>query len=218
MIIAGAMFSALPASAARPLADPVTRARTAMGGAALLGRITAIGWTGTARVVTAGNMLTLGVETRVEPFVRARSDSWLIDDGRTDKRTLMVEGHDAFIVFQGRQVALPAPQAAHERQQFGIYGHMLLAGIAIAHGNGIASAKAGYPEALLTLGRNGMLAAADYIVDAPDSGGTIRERFTFSGSVTDQGVRWPQHITITQNGKPFFALTIDDLTLELSPA
>jgi hypothetical protein len=218
MIIASAMFSAVPVKAAHPLVDPVTRARTAMGGGVLLSRITAIGWTGTARVVTAGNTLTLGVETRVEPFIRARSDTWLIDDGRADKRTVMVEGHDAFIVFQGRQVAMPARQAAHERQQFGIYGHMLLAGIAIARGNGIASAKAGYPEALLTLGRDGMPITADYSVDSPDSPGTIREHFAFSGSVTDQGVRWPQRIAITQNGKPFFALTIDDLTLELSPA
>ena len=210
-----AAFSALPA-AARPFADPVARARAAMGGSALLARVRAIGWTGTARVVTAGRALELGVETRVEPFIRARSDTWLIEEGRVEKRTLMVEGNDAFVVFKGRQVPLPAPQAAHERQQFGIYGHMLLAGIAIARGNVIASAKAGYPGALLALGRDGMPATAAYVVDSPDSTGTIRERFSFSGSVSDQGLRWPQRIAITQNGKPFFALAIDDLMVELS--
>jgi hypothetical protein len=93
---------------------------------------------------------------------------------------------------------------------------MLLGGIAIARGDVIASARAGYPEALLALGRDGMPSAAAYVVDAPDSAGTIRERFTFSGSVTDQGVRWPQRIAINQDGKPFFALAIDDLTVELS--
>lgn len=212
-----AAVSTLPAAArTRAFVDPVARARAAMGGADLLARIRAIGWTGTAKVVAGGRTLELGVETRVEPFIRARSDSWLIDEGRVEKRTMMIEGRDGFVVFKGRQVAMPPMQAAHERQQFGIYGHMLLAGIPIARGNVIASAKAGYPEALLALGRDGMPAAAAYVVDSPDSAATIRERFTFSGSVTDQGVRWPQRIAITQNGKPFFALTIDDLTVELS--
>lgn len=189
-----------------------------MGGSAVLARVRAVGWTGTARVSTPGRTLELGVETRIEPFIRARSDTWLLEEGRVEKRTMMIEGKDGFLVFKGRQVAMPPIQAAHERQQFGIYGHMLLAGVAIARGNVIASAKAGYPEALLALGRDGMPAAAAYVVDAPDAAGKIRERFTFSGSVTDQGVRWPQRIAITQNGKPFFALAIDDLTVELSAA
>jgi hypothetical protein len=218
LIFAGAALSTFPAAAARPFVDPVARARAAMGGSALLARVRAIGWTGTARVTTPDRTLDLGVETRVEPFIRARSDTWLIEEGRVEKRTMMIEGHDGFLVFKGRQVAMPPRQAAHERQQFGIYGHMLLAGIAIARGNVIASAKAGYPEALLAPGRDGMLAAAAYVVDSPDSAGTIRERFTFSGSVTDQGVRWPQRIAATRNGKPFFALAIDDLTVELSAA
>lgn len=218
LIVAATAFSAFPAAAARPFVDPVARARAAMGGSDLLARVRAIGWTGTARVITAGRTLELGVETRVEPFIRARSDSWLVEEGRVEKRTMMIEGDTGFLVFKGRQVPMPPMQAAHERQQFGIYGHMLLAGIAIARGNVIASAKAGYPEALLALGRDGMPAAAAYVVDSPDSGVTIRERFTFSGSVTDQGVRWPQRIAISQNGKPFFALAIDDLTVELSAA
>lgn len=189
-----------------------------MGGSDLLARVRAIGWTGTARVIAGGRTLELGVETRVEPFVRARSETWLVEEGRVEKRTMMIEGDNGFLVFKGRQVSMPPMQAAYERQQFGIYGHMLLAGIAIARGNIIASAKAGYPEALLALGRDGMPAAAAYVVDSPDSGTTIRERFTFSGSVTDQGVRWPQRITTTQYGKPIFALAIDDLTVELSAA
>lgn len=189
-----------------------------MGGSDLLARVRAIGWSGTARTIAAGRTVELGVETRVEPFIRARSDSWLVEEGRIEKRTMMVEGDSGFLVFKGRQVPMPPMQAAHERQQFGIYGHLLLAGIAMARGNLIASAKAGYPEALLALGRDGMPAAAAYVVDSPDSHTKIRERFTFSGSVTDQGVRWPQRIAITRNGKPFFALAIDDLSVELSAA
>jgi hypothetical protein len=198
-------------------ADPVSRARAAMGGEALA-RIRTIGWTGAATLAAPGRAIDLRVETRIEPFVRARSDSWLASDDRSAKRTLMVEGHSAFVVIEGKQIPLAPARAEHERQQFGIYGHMLLAGIALARGKGFASAKAGYPEALFTIGRSGMLATADYQVDAPDAPGTIRERLAFSGAVTDQGIIWPRHIAITRNGRPFSSLTIDELTVELTPA
>jgi hypothetical protein len=220
LIFAASATFALPArarNAIAPAADPVARARTAMGGDSLA-RVRTIGWSGAARLFAPGRAIDLHVETRIEPFVRARSESWLAADDRSAKRTLMVEGHGAFAVIEGKQIPLAPAQAEYERQQFGIYGHMLLAGIALARGNGFASAKAGYPEAWFTLARGGMLATADYLVDAPDTAATIRERLSFSGSVTDQGINWPRHIAITQNGKPFYDLTIDELTVELAPA
>lgn len=188
-----------------------------MGGEALA-RVRTIGWSGSAKLFAPGRAIDLQVETRIEPFVRARSDSWLASDDRSAKRTLMVEGTGAFAVIEGKQIPLTPAQAEHERQQFGIYGHMLLAGITLARGNGFASAKAGYPEALFSLGRDGMLATADYQVDAPDTPATIRERLSFFGIVSDQGINWPRHIAITQNGKPFYSLTIDELTVALSAA
>ena len=221
LIIGATALSALPASGHARVAsatDPVSRARTAMGGAALLRRVKAIGWSGSAKVFTAGQVNDLRVETRIEPFVRARSDSWLAGEDRSARRILMVEGHGAFAVIDGKQTQLAPIRAEYERQQFGIYGHMLLAGIAIAQGKGIASAKAGFPEALFTVTRSGMFATADYQVAAPDTPDSFREHFIFGGSVTDQGLRWPQRIAITRNGKAFYNLTIDELTLELSPA
>lgn len=189
-----------------------------MGGAALLARVRAIGWTGTARMASGGHVLDLGIETRIEPFVRARSESWLIDDGRAEKRTIMVEGHDAFVVFRGRQVSLPPAQATHEREEFGVYGHLLLAGTAFARGGAVLSSRPGYPDALLALGRDGMPTSAAYVVASPDSPGRIREHFIFSGSVSDNGLRWPRRIAVTRDGKPFVVQTIEDLTVELSAA
>ncbi len=219
MICAASTFLAIPAharNARAPAIDAVARARAAMGGAALLARVRAIGWTGTARVMTAGRPLELGVETRIEPFTRARTDSWLIDEGRVEKRTLMIEGQQGFVVFKGRQVALPPAEAEHERQQFGIYGHMLLAGTALPRAAGIMSVRAGYPNALIAQGRDGMPAVAAYVIESPDATGTLRERFTFSGSITDQGLRWPRRIAMTRNGAAFSTLIIDELNVELS--
>lgn len=220
MIFAASATFALPAHARNAITsapDPVARARAAMGGEALA-RVRAIGWSGSARRFAPGRAIDLQVETRIEPFLRARSDSWLASDDRSAKRTLMVEGHAAFAVVEGKQIPLAQTQAEHERQQFGIYGHMLLAGVTLARGNGFTSARPGYPDASFTLGRGGMLTTADYQLDTPDGATTIRERLTFAGSISDRGVNWPRRIAIMRNGKPFQSLTIDELTVDLSPA
>ncbi len=218
MIFAALAVSALPAQARKREIDPLARARAAMGGAGLLARVRSIGWSGAARLFAPGRTIEVLVEARIEPFVRARSFTWLASDDRSARRTLMVEGNNAFAVLDGRQMALAPEQAEHERQQFGIYGHMLLAGVAIARGSNIASAKAGFPEALFTLGRDGSYASADYRIAAPDGVGSIRERFTFSGQITDQGLTWPRRIAIARDGKAFSSMVIDDLTVELAPA
>ncbi|MGH6616188.1 MAG: hypothetical protein ACRECS_18595, partial [Sphingomonas sp.] len=71
--------------------DPVARTASAMGGQRMLDRITAIAWVGAAEVVTPERTLRLGMRTRVEPFVRARSDSWIIKEGTAATRSLIIE-------------------------------------------------------------------------------------------------------------------------------
>ncbi len=194
---------------------------TAIGGRALLDRVRAIRWTGTAKVYAGGKAIDLGVETYVEPFVRARSDSWLASEGRSETRTLMIEGERGFKVDRGDSVrALPAA-TLNERQQFGAYGYMLMAGArweakprGVLHGS-----RTGFPPIDFHFGKDGRLLSADYAVLAPDEpdadGKQIREYLRFAGTVTDRGVRWPQRLAIAQDNRPFFALSIDHFSVEL---
>ena len=194
---------------------------TAIGGRDLIQRVRSIRWTGTAKVYAGDKAIDIGVETYVEPFVRARSDSWLIGEGRSEMRTLMIEGERGFKVTNGLQSALPPAVTINERQQFGIYGYMLMAPArweAIPRGV-LRGSHTGFPSIDIRLAKDGRIISADYAVLAPDEpdadGKQIREYLRFAGTVTDKGVRWPQRLAITQNNRPFFALSIDHFSVDL---
>lgn len=222
MIGATAALLALPA-ATLP-ADPIARAMAAIGGRALIERVRSLRWAGTARVFAGARTIDLGVETFVEPFVRARSDSWPASEGRSAMRTLMIEGDRGFTVIDGKQSALGPAATAHERQQFGVYGYMLMAGARWTAGsNGrLMGEHPDFPPIEIRCGRDGRVQSADYVVASPDEAAPpgnpasrLREHFAFAGAIADQGVTWPRRIAIVQDGKPFFALSIDSFTVDL---
>lgn len=193
----------------------------AAGGRDLLARVRAMTWTGTARMMLGTTPVALGVETRIEPFERARADTWLLSDGRIATRTVMIERDSAYVVQDGAQTALPAAQARVERQRLGAYGYLLLApaSVTAAGGQRLNATRDGFPAMALTLGADGTLLSADYAIAAPEpNGAALRQHFAFAGSVTAQGVRFPRMTTILQNGRPLLRLTITDFSVELNPA
>jgi hypothetical protein len=200
--------------------DAVSRAMTAAGGEAVLRRVLAVAWRGTARMMLGKVPVDLNVETRIEPFVRGRSDTWLEREGRSTIRTVMVERDSAFLVHEGAQTALAHDQARFERQQFGAYAYLLLAPafVSAASATRLNAAREGYPPIALTLARNGRIAAADYRIATPDQEGrSVRHHFTFAGSISSNGVHFPRVITIAQDGRPLSRLTIRDFSVELDP-
>lgn len=207
----------MPARAAS--AEPVRRALAAAGGRERLERVKALNWTGTARVVIPGRALSLGVETRIEPFRTARSDSWILTEGRASTRTMVIDRSRGYAIRNGKESPLPDAIVAQERDQFGMYGYML---IALAPAVGvedylIRATRADYPPADLHIDDRGRLTAADYVITSDDGKSPpVSERFTFSGTVTDKGVRWPKRIAIAQAGKAYFDLTIDTFSVELA--
>lgn len=206
-------FAAKAASSS--LEDALARAIAAMGGREKLERVRALRWTGSARVETPGKPLLLEVETRVEPFLRARSRSWLAGKPET-ARTLIIEPDGGFVEREGKRTALPARQAEHERQQYGLYGYMLLVQAPMRDVRDLLVAeRPGLPPAAFWL-EGDYLVAADYSVASPDSDAPIKERFLLEGGIYDQGIRWPQTITILQNNKPYFTLDIETFSVELA--
>ena len=167
----------------------------------------ALHWTGEATVFAGAQRIELGVDTTVEPFLRARSDTWLRERGRSTLRTLEIDGHDGWTTRDGKREAMPAPMANHERLQYATYSVMLTAP---AH-RGAGTVRVNDPRAApatLTFDDSGRLASLDNVVPNPEGTGTIRQHFTFEGSIESHGVRWPRIIRIAQDEVPFFELRI----------
>jgi hypothetical protein len=202
-------------AAGLPDDDLLGRALVAAGGRARLSRVRALRWTGSAEVRTGGKTLHLEVDTRVEPFVRARSRSWLAGQPET-ARTLIIESDGGFVERGGTRAPLPERQTLHERQQYGLYGYMLLAlAPTRVEGDGLVAERPGLPPVHFLL-EGDYLAAADYAVASPDSDATIAQRFILEGEQPDQGIHWPQTITILRDRNPYFILDIETFSVELA--
>lgn len=197
--------------------DAIARAERAIGGRALVDRVRALSWRGTAEVMAPDRTLVLGVETRIEPFIRARSRSWIKAQGEASARTLVIEPDAGYVLRDGARQALPAPLVAHERQQYGLYGHLLLRGRLQASRTDLLSTRDGFPPARLTLSPDGRVIGAEMSVTAPDDPArTIREQIGLDSWSVTNGLVWPRRLAIRQDGKRYFTLVIDALTVELS--
>ncbi|WP_426257680.1 hypothetical protein [Sphingomonas sp. DC1600-2] len=215
-----AAIAAFPASAKHPL-DPIAHALAAAGGQALLSRVRVIAWSGTARMMIGRTPVDLMVETRIEPFARARSDTWLTSEGRSATQTIMVERDSAFLVHNGAQTSLPQPQAYFERQKLAAYSYLLLAPASLSPNGrrGITAIRDGYPPIALTLAPDGRIASADYtLAGPPPNPPLVHQHLLFAGTVSAQGIRFPRTTTILQNGRPVLRTTISDFSVELDPS
>lgn len=213
-------FAALALLAAAPAADPMLeRAVTRAGGAAALGRAETLSWQGRATIHAGGNVIEIGVSTRVVPFRSARSDSWLLSQGPASMRALIIEGEEGWTERGGVRAPMPAPMLRHERQQYAIYGLMRLLparGHVVARRTepgGRTVLTVAHPEAPvaeLVFDHSGRLIEARDRVADPDGGAAeIDQIFLFSGEIVDHGVHWPRRIDILQRGQPYFTLQID---------
>ena len=175
-------------------------------------QVKAIGWSGSAMVFDGPRVIELGVRTRVEPFVRARSISWLTREGEASARTLVIEPADGWMEQGGQRKPLPPALIAHERQQYGLYGYLL---DAPTRGDAPASraSQPGFPPISMEI-RRGLIIAADYTVGSPVDGSPLAQHLTFEGEIREHGVRWFKQMTIAQAGRRSFELWISDLTVE----
>jgi hypothetical protein len=220
------VVAALPllglAAAARPDArELLDRAIAAAGGREALLAARVLRWTGNATVHAGGRSIAIGVDTRVEPFVRARATSWPLDQGRDASRAIVLEPADAWLERRALRLPIPDRMLRHERQQFAIYGLMRLVDLT---GPGVALTREGdalrvrHPQApptLLRFDSAGRLIGAENQVGSPDGDTPLRQLFRFEGRMPGP-IAWPRRIRIEQNGASFFDLTL--ASFSASPA
>jgi len=202
------------------------RAIDAAGGEAALSRARVLSWTGEASVFAGDKRIELGVESRVEPFVGARSDTWLLAQGRATLRTLQVDGGQGVMIRDGATTPIPQAMLHHEQAQYAIYGLMRLlplrdAGVRLhllpADKDGLRGMHVEHPRAPpvdMFFDVHERLAYLTDQVPGPDGNGDIAQRFEFEGTIEAGGVRWPRTLRISQNGKSYFELRLRTFRVE----
>jgi hypothetical protein len=200
----------------------------AAGGEAALAKVKELDWTGTAVVNAEGKTTEIEMQTIVRPLTYARTTSWPKAEGEKAARTIQAEFGRAWTVNRVVWTPMPEAEAAHENQQYSLYGVMTLvplkdAGAKVEEkapgADGARNLHVEHPKAPpmdLTFDKSGKLVRAAYSVRDPKGGAApIPQVVEFSGEVASNGVKWPKKISIKQNGAPYFDLDI--ATFEARP-
>ena len=174
--------------------------------------VKAIGWSATAMVFDGPRVIELTLRTRVEPFRRARSTSWITREGEGAARILVIEPDTGWLERGGKREELAPALIAHERQQYGLYGY-LLGAPARPKERTVTAAEPGFPPIRIEIDR-GRLVSADYTVASADGAQQVPQHITFQGEIREKGVRWFQHMTIEQAGRRYLQMWINDFTVE----
>jgi len=196
------------------------RAIDAAGGQAALERARVLAWTGSARIHIGEQVIEIGVNTVVEPFTYARSETWLLSQGPSSARVLEITSDGGWATRNGERTAMPAVQVAHERQQYAMYGLMRFvtlrdpgATFALDGANTLRVTHPQAADATLTFGDDDKLIEAhNTVVNSEPGGAPIAQVFRFMDTIEGGGVRWPRRMSITQSGVLFFELTLDSFT------
>ena len=175
-----------------------------------------LSWTGTSRVFPpGGDALQLGVSTTVDPFRSAHADTWLLSQGRSSLRSMILEPDGGWMERDGRRDPMPELMLKQERQQFAIYGQMQIAlaraarklppsGEILVKGDGARSV-----DTKFQFSRAGRLMRAwNIVADSEKRGNMVPQEFRFSGEVRSNGLRWPQHLELMHGNAPYFTLDI----------
>lgn len=224
------------AGVAAPRGDGGTtlqRAIDALGGESAIAGAGVLAWRGDAVVFAGGQRIEIAVDTRVVPFEAARSTSWRAALGPTDARTMEITPGGGTVARGEARTPLGPEMLAHERAQFAIYGLMLLLPLREARVESVAVPADGpsqvrhalrvrdprAPESLLMLDARYRLVAIDNQVPAPAPGApAIAQRFRFEGSIDGGAIPWPRRLSIDQDGKRYFELTLREFRTEAGPA
>ena len=120
---------------------------------------------------------------------------------------------------------MPAAMLASERDEFYLYPVMRLVplrdpGVALTTIPADSLGRAGCARGGQggrrgrVLGRAGRLAHLRIVLPGGASGAPVRQDVWLSGSIEAAGVRWPRTLRITQDGAPFFDLTLRSLRVQ----
>lgn len=219
-----------PAAAPAPAPDAperiLARAIEQAGGAAALERATGLEWEGDATVHAGGRVVSIAGRWAVQPPDTAVVSTWDVTRGPETVRHLVVALPRGWLVSRGAFTPMPAAMLASERDEFYLYSVMRLvplrdSSVALTPipadslgQRGIRARREGRPDVELYVDATGRLARLRTVLPDASSGERVTQDLWLGGSIEAEGVRWPRTIRITQDGAPFFHLTLRSLRVK----
>lgn len=211
--------AAAPDAPERVLARAIERA----GGAAALERARSLEWEGDATVHAGGRAVSIAGRWAVQPPDTAVVSTWEASRGPESVRHLVLAASRGWTVRGGAFTPMPPAMLASEREEFYLYSAMRLVplrdpGVTLIPipadslgQRGIRARREGRPDVELYVDAAGRLAHLRIVLPDGSDGRPVRQDVWLDGSIEAEGVRWPRTIRITQDGAPFFDLTLRSL-------
>ena len=174
-------------------------------------------------VQAGGRTVGIAGTWKVQPPDTAVVATYDVSRGAATTRALVVAAPRGWIVAGERVQPMPEAMLASERDEFYLYDVMRLVplrepGVSLAVAApdslgqpGVRVERAGRPAVTLYVDGGGRLAHLRTEVRDPAGGAPVTQDVWLAGEIAADGVRWPRELRITQNGAPFFALTLRTL-------
>ncbi|PYQ20250.1 MAG: hypothetical protein DMF81_19240 [Acidobacteria bacterium] len=208
-------------AAPEPSRALLERAIAAAGGSERLERYPVLEWRAKATVHAARTVAIQG-RWQVQPPERAVVETTDATGDAASARKMILDGERGWGQ-RGDQTQPLTPEAvSHERDQFYLYYLMRLVPLRSSEFHlqsldpdaaGRAGFRVSHPgrrDVDLYFDETGRLARMVTRVAAPGTGREVVEELRLSGTMEAQGIRWPQRIEITWDGRPYFEFELTE--------
>ncbi|HEU0016204.1 MAG TPA: hypothetical protein VFQ45_21170 [Longimicrobium sp.] len=217
----GAARTALREDPSQVLLD---RAIAQAGGAEALERARALAWQGDAAIHDGERTIRIAGTWGVQPPDTAVVATYDVTRGEASTRAMVVAAPRGWIIMPGAQPRpMPDAMLANERDQFYLYEVIRLVPLRdprvtltalppdSAGRPGTRAEQPGRPRVDLYFDPAGRLVRLRTEVADPEGGPAVRQDVWLSGVMEAGGVRWPAELRITQDGAPYFTLSMRNL-------
>jgi hypothetical protein len=206
------------AAVAAPAKSALASGMEAAGGEDALAKVQELYWTGLAKVTTDGKTEEVNTAVVVRPHSFYRVSTWAKGKDAKTAKTTQAEQNKAWDVTRVTWNPMSDAAAKFENEQLALFSAMLLAPVkdatvteqkpAADGTRTVKVAREGASPIELSFDASGKLVKAAYAGTDAKTGATVAEVARFSGEVSDNGVKWPKHITIERDGAVRYDLEI----------
>lgn len=220
LLLAGCASVASRSRAAGEPARILARAIERAGGAEALERARGLTWDADAVVHAGGRTVPISGRWAVQPPDTVVVSTYAVERGPSTMRHIVLASPRGWLVGANGFTPMPPLMLASEKEEFYFYYVMRLVplrapGVTLTAlpsdstgQRGILARNPGRPDVELYVDGTGRLSRIRARIHDAATGNPVVQEAWLGGDIEDAGVRWPRTMRLTQDGAPFFDLTL----------